>query len=225
MAMTLAAALLLFAGPARAVSFSLDVEFDDGLAGSYADVSVVQDGDGLLFDVALTDALGPGADLHVFYFNLAGPVPALQLGSDDVTTTAYVLSQSPPVAGGAGSSFDYGVSFGNGAGAPGNGVLTSASFRIAPVDDGLSLDLASFLAAEPSFASGGTIEAMAALHVQGTSLVSGASSETVGGVVPEPATGVLWLAGLAVALRRHPAARRPASPPRQRPRAKLGPPA
>ena len=197
----LAMAGLLLAPSAQAVGFTLDVEFDDGLRGSYADVEVTQDGTGLLFEIALRDALGPDADLHVFYFNLDGAVPELSLTSDDDVTTAYVLSPAPPVAGGAGSDFDYGVSFGNGAGPPGNGQLTTASFRIAPLDPSLTLALDAFLAAAPSLASGGSIEAMAALHVQGTSLVSGASSETVGGVVPEPGTGLLLAAGVALALR------------------------
>ncbi len=198
----IAGASLLLAQSAQAVAFTLDVEFDDGLQGSYADVEVVQDGTGLLFEIALRDALGPDADLHRFYFNLDGAIPELSITSDDEVTTAYVLSLAPPVAGGAGSDFDYGVSFGNGAGPPGNGQLTTASFRIAPVDTSLSLDLEAFLAAAPSFASGGSIAAMAALHVQGTSLVSGASSETVGGVVPEPTTGLLLSAGIALALGR-----------------------
>ena len=68
---------------------------------------------------------------------------------------------------------------------------------IEPVDEALSLTLADLLAADASFASGGSIELDFAAHVQGTSLVTGASSETVGGVVPEPSTGLLL--GLALA--------------------------
>ncbi len=42
-----------------------------------------------------------------------------------------------------------------------------------------------------------------AAHVQGTALVRGADSETVGGVVPEPSTALLLAFGLAaLALRR-----------------------
>jgi hypothetical protein len=193
--------LLAFATPAWGVSFTLDVEFDDGLVGDYADVEVVEDGNGLLFEVTLLSALGANADLHRLYFNLDGVVPDLQIESDDVVTTAYVLSVAPPVAGGAGSDFDYGVSFGNGAGGPGNGVLQTASFRIAPEDDAQSLALQAFLDAAPALASGGTIESMLAIHVQGTDLVQGAGSETVGGSVPEPTTGALLTAGLLLAAR------------------------
>jgi hypothetical protein len=116
--------------------------------------------------------------------------------------TAYLLSLAPPVAGGAGSDFDYGVSFGNGAGPPGNGVLQQASFLILPVDPNESLSLDDFLNAEWSSAAGGKIVADAAAHVQGTSLMDGSSSETVGGVVPEPRTGLLITCGLLLAARR-----------------------
>lgn len=193
------AALLLAPGSAQAVDFSLNVEFDDGVSGSFADVSVVEEDMGLRFEIALQDALGPDADLHVFYFNLEGGVPELQIESDDPVTTAYVLEQAPSVAGGAGSDFDYGVHFGNGAGGRGNGVLQFASFLVSPVDTSLSLGLDAFLNAATSAAQGGSILANAAAHVQGTSLVRGANSETVGGVVPEPSTGLLLACGLLLA--------------------------
>jgi len=192
------AALLLVAGGADAVSFTLDVEFDDGLTGAFADVEVEEQGSGLLFEIELRDPLGPDADMHRFYFNLESPVSELRLSSDDDVTTAYVLSVSPPVAGGAGSDFGYGVSFGNGAGRKGNGVLQTATFLIEPIDSALTLDLDAFLDADVSSTSRGVL-AVAALHVQGTSLVRGADSETVGGTVPEPSTGLLLMTGLMVA--------------------------
>lgn len=198
-ALVLSLAALLLAGPARALSFGLDVEFDAGFQGDFADVQVAEQGTGLLFDVSLGEALGPDADLHAFYFNLAGDVPELRIESDDAVTTAYALSVAPPVAGGAGSSFDYEVAFGSGAGPSGNGVLKSASFWIGPVDPALSLSLEALSTAPLSFASGGSIPAVAAAHVQGTSFVAGASSETVGGVVPEPRTGLLLASGLLLA--------------------------
>lgn len=203
-----AVALLLSAGgmvvaeAAQALQFTLDVEFDDGLRGEFADVQVVEEDAGLRFEIALLEPLGPDADLHLFYFNLTDGVPELALASDDPVTTEYVLSQSPPVAGGAGSGFDFGVSFGNGAGSRGNGVLETASFLILPTDPNDFLRLGDFTNAELSSASGGTIHALAAVHVQGTSLVFGADSETVGGVVPEPSTGLLLTAGLLLGLRR-----------------------
>lgn len=198
----LCAALALPAASAHALAFTLDVELDDGLIGAYADVSVVEEDMGLRFEIALRDALGPGADLHSFYFNLVDGVPDLQIQSDDPVNTAYVLSQAPPVAGGAGSSFDWGVHFGNGAGPPGNGVLQSASFRIEPVDSGLTLALDALLNADPSLAAGGTILVDAVAHVQGTSLVAGSSSEAVGGMVPEPSTGLMLALGLTLVVGR-----------------------
>lgn len=185
-------ALVAFlATPADALQFSLNQEFDTGLAGPHATVDVTESAGGLDFVVSLVGSdLGAGADLHEFYFNLAGSPTNVTLSSTQVVNTAFTLAVSPSVAGGAGSSFEYGVSFGNGAGPPGNGVLKTASFRI-EADQALSL--ASLLVTSQT--SGGIV-VNAALHVQGTSLVAGATSETVGGVVPEPATLLLVGAGL-----------------------------
>ena len=85
------------------------------------------------------------------------------------------------------------MNFGNGAGSSGNGVLTSATFTLM-ADQPLSI--ADLL--ESSFASGGSIETQFAAHIQGTELFVGADSETVGGIVPEPATGALVALGLAL---------------------------
>jgi hypothetical protein len=90
-----------------------------------------------------------------------------------------------------GLHFHWGVNFGNGAGASGNGELKTASFTLfanAP------LSIADLMAS--SFASGGSIEIFMATHVQGTSFVECVNSETVGAVVPEPSTGLLLMAGL-----------------------------
>jgi hypothetical protein len=188
---------MLPAGIAQALSFTLDIEFDNGLTGDFATVDVTEEGRGLLFEIDVLEGLGDGADLHRFYFNLADDVPDLILDSDDDVMTEYVLSVGPPVAGGAGSSFGYGVSFGNGAGGRGNGELKDASFTITPEDSALSLSIADFLySGGGSAASGGSIPIDAAAHIQGTSMVSGATSETVGGIVPEPSTGLLLAAGL-----------------------------
>jgi hypothetical protein len=177
------------------VTFTLDIELDDGITGSFADVQVFEEGFGLRFEIALREALGPDADLREFYFNLTDDVPSLQIESHDPVTTEYVLSAAGPVGGGAGSRFDYEVSFGNGAGPAGNGVLQAVSFLIeSTASDPLSLD--ALLNAHLSAASGGSILVNAAAHIQGTTLVWRASSETIGGVVPEPSTGMLLASGL-----------------------------
>jgi len=95
------------------------------------------------------------------------------------------------VAGGAGSSFEYGVNFGNGAGGPGNGVLKTANFTISANE---ALTLASL---SPTSSTSQDIVVNFAAHVQGTSFVAGSTSETVGGVVPEPSTAGLLVLGLA----------------------------
>jgi hypothetical protein len=194
----LALAGLVGAGPAVADSFTLNVEFDDGTTGNFGTVDITEQGGDLDFEITLTDELGGDPDLHEFYFNLAGAFSGVSILDTNAPNTAYSLTASPSVAGGAGSSFDYGINFGNGAGSPGNGVLGFASFTIS-ADQALSIaDLA-----ESSFASGGSIEVNFAAHVQGTDFVAGTDSETVGGVVPEPSTALLLGAGLAwVAARR-----------------------
>lgn len=191
---------LAAAAPASALTFTLDTEFDAGLVGPHATVTVTESGGGLDFEVSLAGSdLGPGADLHVLYFNLAGDPTNVTLSSSQVVNTDFTLASNPPVAGGAGASFEYGVSFGNGAGPPGNGVLKTATFRIT-ADQALTIGSL----AVPSQTSQGIV-ANVALHVQGTSLVAGSTSETVGGVVPEPGTLLLvgvGLAGLAARGRR-----------------------
>jgi hypothetical protein len=192
------AALAFVLGPAVAtadsVSFDLAVEFDDGMIGDYGEVTIEEVAGGLNFSLVLTDALGPDPDLHEFYFDWVGAA-GLQITADDAPNTPYALDADPSVAGGAGTSFDYGVSFGNGAGANGNGRLPSASFRLELGTVTLSLDmLGDFFAA----------------HVQNTTLVEDAESETVGGTVPEAATGALVALGLVALASLHPR-RRPAN--------------
>ena len=164
-------------------------------------ISINENGGGLNFSISLNlDLLGADSDLHVFYFNIVGEISGLAIATTDAPVSDYMLTQNPPVAGGAGSNFDWGVDFGNGGGASGNGKLQSASFTLT-ADQNLVLD--DLL--ESSFASGGSIEVQFAAHIQGTSALTGASSETIGGTIPEPSTGALvcWsLALLAVRSRR-----------------------
>lgn len=185
------AAAVGIAADAGALTIPLDVQLDNGVTGAYGTVTVTQNGDALDFSVDVTgSALGAGADLHVFYFNLVGSPAGVALGSTNAPTTAYELLLSPAVAGGAGASFEYGVDFGSGAGAPGNGVLPLATFTLSAATP---LTLA--MLDQTSTTSGGVTVQVAA-HVQGTSL-PGATSETVGGNVPEPGSLALLFSGLA----------------------------
>jgi len=182
--------VLLAAGSAQAVSFPLNVEFDDGLLGSFGNVDVTEVAGDLQFQITLAGALGGSADLHELYFNLVGSPTGLAISSSDIVNTAYTLLTSPSVAGGAGSSFEFGVNFGNGAGGPGNGVLQTATFLLSATG---ALTVADLLLASSTSQN---IMVYLAAHVQGTSLVQGATSETVGSLVPEPGTALLLLVGL-----------------------------
>lgn len=181
-----AVSLWLAAAPALAVDVPLNVEFDTGATGTFATLSVTESGGDLNFAISLAGTeLGPVADLNEFYFNLADSPTGVAIFDTNAPTTAYVLTADPSVAGGAGSSFDYGVNFGSGAGGPGNGVLQLATFSIS-ADQALSIDSLRVL----SSTSGG-LDVNFALHVQGTNTDPG--SETVGGVIPVPEPGTLLL--------------------------------
>jgi hypothetical protein len=182
---------ILTAGSAGAVSFPLNVEFDDGTIGTFGNVEVTEVAGDLLFEITLDASLGADRDLHELYFNLVGDPMGLSISSTDVVNTPYELLTDPPVAGGAGSSFEFGVNFGNGAGPPGNGSLQMASFLLSATGALTTDDLLL------SSSTSQDIEVYLAAHVQGTSLVPGATSETVGSLVPEPGTVGLMLMGLA----------------------------
>ena len=191
-----AAILLSAAAPAAAVTFNLTREFDgiepDAI---YATVVVNENAGDLEFEITLNGLLGAGEDLHELYFNVIGTLTNPVITASNAPTTAYTLELNPSVNGGAGSSFDVGVNFGNGGSVNGNGALTFATFTLS-ADETLSVnDLL-----ESSFTSQG-IEAQMAIHVQGTDTPPG--SETVGGV-PEPGFGLLLGLGgaLLVARRR-----------------------
>lgn len=187
-------ALGLQAAPVAATPFPLNVEFDDGIVGTFGNVEVTEQvGGDLLFQVTLDTAeLGASADLHELYFNLTDTITGVSITSSDVVNTAYELEPDPSVAGGAGSSFAYGVNFGNGAGANGNGVLQTASFLLA-ADSDLTVDDLLI-----SSSTSQDIEVFLAAHVQGTTLTQ-QGSETVGSSVPEPTTFLLGALGLTVA--------------------------
>jgi hypothetical protein len=190
--------VVLLPTPALALNFSLDIEFDEGAKGNFGDVDVIESDGELDFTITLIDELGTDADLHKFYFNLVGDFSGLGIKDTDAPSngTEYALLFDPPVAGGAGSSFDYGISLGNGAGEKGNGRLESASFTLFSTQALSPDDLMA-----SSFASGASIEIFMAAHVQGTSLVRSGDSETVGSVVPEPSTGLLLVVGLGLLAR------------------------
>jgi hypothetical protein len=189
---------LLFTVPAWAVTFPLSIEFDDAIPGSYGTVEVTENAGDLDFAI---DLLLDPADLHEFYFNLVGIFTGVSLTSTDPQTgSAYSLNASPTVAGGAGADFDYGVNFGNGAGPSGNGTLRSATFTISANEN---LTIANLL--QTSSTANGSVVVHVAAHLQGTAFTKGADSETVGGIVPEPATALLvalGMAGLGYARRR-----------------------
>ena len=112
----------------------------------------------------------------MFYFNLVEPLTIDRLSFSSDGAADYALIEDPAVAGGAGASFDFGVDFGSGAGPSGNGTLKSAGFTLG-ADGALSIDGLM----ELSHAAGDALSIHMAAHVQSTSLVAGADSETVGG--------------------------------------------
>jgi hypothetical protein len=199
-----ALAWLFGAVAAGATTYPLDVEFDDGLTGSFGtlEVSEVTGGD-LLFEISLNPVLsGFEADLHELYFNLSDAFTGVSITSSDVVSTPYELEADPSVAGGAGSSFAYAVNFGDGGGAPGNGALQSASFVLRADGD---LTLADLLV--PS-STKQDLALYFAAHVQSTSLTR-SDSETLGARVPEAGTLSLGALALLGVWRARRASRRP----------------
>jgi hypothetical protein len=177
---------------AGAVTIDLKYEFD-GVEPiqTYATVDITQNvnGEDLDFSINYIGNLGPDADISKFYFNLTtppDPVTNLAITSDNAPNSGYtVIGPDPSVAGGAGSSFDWGVDLGNGGGSSGNGILQFATFTLS-ADQAISVaDL--FEASFPN----NTVPVNVAVHFQSTATSPG--SETIGGVVPIPAA--LWLFG------------------------------
>lgn len=180
------AALTLGAAPAGAVSFPLTVQLGGGGTGTYGNVEVTETGGDLTFAVSLDASLGANRDLHELYFNLADGFTGLAISSTDIVNTAYTLDADPAVSGGAGASFDWGVNFGDGAGPPGNGQLTSATFVLS-ANEALSVD---DLLITSSTAGAQPVVVYMAVHPQGSGI------STVGAVVPEAGTAALLFLGL-----------------------------
>jgi hypothetical protein len=175
---------------ANAITINLVYEFD-GVepVQTYATVDITQNGNDLNFAINYVGNLGANADIHEFYFNLKSPpdpVTGLAITASNAPNSAYtVLGPNPSIAGGAGSSFDWGVGFGNGAGNPGNGTLQAATFTLS-ADQALSVsDLFQ------TSTSNNAPPVNVAVHFQSTATNPG--SETIGGVVPVPAA--VWLFG------------------------------
>jgi len=188
-ALALLAALVL-ATQAAALSVPLSSDFSGVQPGAdFATVAVTQNGEDLDFSIVLGGLLGPREDAHRFYFNVIGEFTGLDIISSNAPGIEYRIKANPRVAGGAGSSFDFMVKLGDGAGRRGNGVLTHATFTLSADQPLVPSDLL-----EPSLTRTG-IEAEMALHIQGTDTRH--RSETVGGSLPEPSTALLLASGLA----------------------------
>lgn len=193
------------AGSAQAVMLDLIYEFDGNAnAGNivFGTVDLTQNGSSVDVTITANTVNLGGGDIHEFYFNLPNTVDVNTLalsssgGVSSHTINAFtLLGANPSIAGGAGSSYDAGVSFGNGGGPPGNGTLTTATFSLTASGGLLVTDLL----AEAS-SNNNTSASPLAVHFQGTSIFN-ATSETVG--VPEPASvALLGLGGLAMLRRR-----------------------
>jgi hypothetical protein len=181
----------LFSASASAFTFDLIYEFDAALpVQSYGTVDVTQINSDLDFVItADLSTLGSNADINELYFNLINGFTGLSLINTNAPNVEYeIIGPNPPVAGGAGAEFDWGVDFGQGGGPPGNGILQFATFTLTADQPLMVSDL--FELSNPN----NTPPVNLAVHFQGTDTPGG--SETVGAVVPIPATAWLLGAGL-----------------------------
>jgi hypothetical protein len=197
-----AALCLLGAVSAQASIINLVHEFDGNSDGTtiFGTVELTQNGTDVDVEIIANTLNLDGGDIHEFYFNLPFAVTNLSVlnsggTSDKAIGTFSIIGPNPTVVGGAGASFDWGVSFGNGAGTPGNGLLTTASFTLHADQDLLVSDLLA-ITSDPS----NTPPVAVAVHFQ-IANIFGAGSETVGGEpsritvhsTPEPASVLVWL--------------------------------
>ena len=202
----LCALMILPAAPVLGDVVELIYEFDgdsDGIT-SFGTIEFNQSGSWVDIEIIANTVNLSGGDIHELYFNLPDAVDINTLlisnsgGISNQTINAFTtLGVNPSVAGGSGSSFDAGISFGNGGGPPGNGSLTTASFSLTAAG-GLQV---SDLLTETSISSN-VPPVFVAVHFQSAN-VFGNGSETVGGgpsagpAVPEPGSmAFLGIGGL-----------------------------
>lgn len=195
---------------ADAAIIQLNYEFDGNEPGkNFGTVELANTGGGVKVTITANTANLQGGDIQVWYFNLADSAGTL-LASDftlsdfsgvsnlapENLTPPTLAGPNPTIVGGAGASFQWGVSFGSGGGRNGNGVLTEATFTI---DTASGLNVTDFLDASPTYARNAGVEVLMAVHFQSAE-VYGAGSEMVGGGTtpphlshhPEPATVAIW---------------------------------
>jgi hypothetical protein len=184
----IALCISLLSVSAPASTFNLNYEFDGALpVQSYGTLKVTQNNDDLDFVItADTSTLGSNADINVLYFNLINHFTSLNIVTSNAPAIEYeIIGMNPTVKGGAGAKFDLGVSFGQGGGPRGNGILQLASFTLS-ADQPLQVsDLFEF--SHPN----NTPPMHLAVHFQSTDTPAG--SEMVGAAVPIPAAA--WLLG------------------------------
>ena len=184
-------------------------EFDGDSPGgttSFGTVELTQNGGFIDFEIIDNTTNLVGGDIHQFYFNLPDAIDISSLivsNSGGVSNLAIMnfttMGAGPPVAGGTGASFDTGISFGNGGGPPGNGLLTTATFSLTATGGLLVSDLLSEFSSPNN-----TPDVLVAVHFQSAD-VFGNGSETVGGgtVIPEPnSVAVIVIMGMALLQRR-----------------------
>lgn len=197
------------AAPLSGDIVNLVYEFDgdsDGVT-SFGTIELTQNGAIVDLEIVANTANLVGGDIQELYFNLPAAVDISSLvisnsgGVSNQTINAFtLLGTNPSIAGGAGSSFDTGINFGNGGGPPGNGVLTTATFSLTATGGLLVSD---FLAETST--SNNVPPVFAAVHFQSAD-VFGNGSETVGGgpqggpAVPEPGSFALLGIGLGIVM-------------------------